>query len=155
MLPETIRISNHISSKDIIQKIERGEIVSLSAGWDEHETVVIVSKDMIILGNRGDHCGNEPGLKIYKIKNPSNLSLAINNIITNRDFNISLKDFHPEFIKKRGQTSASEICKKMHEEAKEKHIDYFNNKIIEELNLERLYYFPEGANNWQLHVDGS
>jgi ankyrin repeat protein len=143
-LPENIRNSNHLTLDEIMAKIQQGEIVSLSAGWYRHETIVVFSKDFMILGNRGNRCGDEPGLKIYKIKNPDKLSESIKQIIANRDYlSENLDDLKSQWLRSYGQESAQQIYENMQKEAQKNHIDYFNKKIIEELELEYLHYLPQ------------
>ena len=143
-LPESLRNSSYLDLEKIMEKIEQGEIVSLSAGWYGHETIVVFSKDFMILGNRGESCGEEPGLKIYKIKNPSELSEVIKHIIAHRDFTpAESQDFKLQCLRRQGKESSQQIYEKMQKEAQKKHIDYFNNTIMEKLDLERLYYLPQ------------
>lgn len=141
--PEMIKQSPYLSCEQVMSKLDQGEIVTLSSGWSRHETSIVISKEFLIVGNRGDHCGDKPGMKIYAIKNPSLLAEAIQALIDNRDFVINGLLALLQTHYKDNTNTVSQQAEKMSAEAKEKHIKFFNKKLVELLDLEQIHYIPQ------------
>lgn len=122
-LPKIIQNSKRLSSEDILLQLKQDGIISFANYWNRHATIIILTENFVIKGNRGNECGKESGMTLYKIKNPSNLSKAVETLIFNRD---SL-DKHGIWIS---------------EEKTKKHIEFFKKGINDLLDLERLSYLP-------------
>lgn len=141
-LPSILRNSNHLSPEEIVEKIHRGEVVSIAAGWFKHAITVICSKDCLMIGNRGDCSGEEPGLKIYNITSPSHIPQAIKKILSIRNLKLEDNEISQKIAKDYGKISEAEAAVQIREEKKTAHIEYLKCGILQELGLERLDYLP-------------
>lgn len=109
-------VSNHYPiPATIIKNWQLGKPVFLSAGWRGHVTCLLVYKNFVVYGNKGDQhpSFNFSGLKYYLMSNPAN--------------------FNEEFIEKvhSGLTNTKRIGEKK---------DFFeNNKMAELLGLVPFY----------------
>lgn len=122
MLPKIIQKATTITSQDVLSQLEKNGIIPLFSGWHQHATSIVLTKNFLIKCNRGGGCGEEPGMKIYKINKPSNLSQALNNLFSNL------------------QTNEESIFP---ERSEKEHVEFFNKGINDVLDLEQLTYIHQ------------
>ena len=93
--------------------------------------------------NLGNYCGDTPGMKIYAVKNTSQLAEAIKTLIDNKTFEIYDWQAMLQTLYKDNTNTISHQIEQMSEEAKEKQIEFFNKKLVELLDLELIHYIPQ------------
>jgi ankyrin repeat protein len=163
-LPKIIEKSYTETFEDILSRLDRGEIISVSTGWKGHETVIVATKNYLIKGNRGDGSGGKPGLTVYKIKNPSNLSKAIKILLANRNWEANpdelLKRLYAgkkempawdkanisdiiQHVRKENINAIGEHYEQLKNEAVKQHMEFFNQTLIELLDLDCLCHLSK------------
>jgi ankyrin repeat protein len=131
-LPKNIACASKMTCEEAISKLEKDEIVTLSCGWHEHETVAILTKKFIILGNQGDGSDNKPGLTLYKINKPENLKKTIKTLIKNKKPKQKAQHLFEEKGDEKFIIKKTNIAK-----------HFFNTKILELLGLESIYHLKK------------
>jgi ankyrin repeat protein len=119
IIPKIWKKQDWIEVKHILQKtldgsntqpvILENSIYAFTSGWKNHSIGIVVYNDLLIKCNRGEECGNRPGIVIYKINKGSQINfqkvlseLAQNKFIdegkktfnTNIDLTLDLKEIH-------------------------------------------------------------
>ena len=80
---DSIERAATITSDEAISRIDKGETVTLSCGSTKHEIVVVLNKEYLMIGNRGNGSKNKEGLSFYKINNTKNLQDVVRILLKN------------------------------------------------------------------------
>ncbi len=137
-LPNMIINSPHVTAEAVMAQLENNKVVSLSTGWQTHETSVVLTKDYFIKCNRGEGCEENPGITVFTIHNPGKLLKAVQKMIAYSRWSLANENAHKDLV-----VDWNKPPMQIKQEIRQKQIEFFNHTLIDMLDLKMVHHIKQ------------